>query len=216
MTQPDYKPYIGELLKVAGASGANGAESSLITHLEIARATVGLERQRQKQPPAEFFEKVQNHLRQAIASLEQLERHADWSGVCFEMYVAGGGIAESLTTRELFERGEITLPRHPKIEPEELPADGKLIAVNAKEVLRSVKHKIERQRKKPPRGGQRKEDQAASVSYAKDFFVRHSPHKPSTDPKSNFAEFCRLFFRAISGADAPSGLDWHIREALKD
>ena len=84
----------------------------------MARATVGLERQRQKQPPAEFFEKVQNHLRQAIASLEQLERYADWSGVCFEMYVAGGGIAESLTTRELFERGEITLPRHPKIEPE--------------------------------------------------------------------------------------------------
>jgi hypothetical protein len=151
--------------------------------------------------------------------LERLEKHTDWSGVCFECYIAGAGIAEVATTRELFEKG-IELPRHPKIEhygiPFELPADGREVAVNVKEVLRSIGSKIERRREKSKRGGQPKTDQAVSVSYAKQFFVRHSPHRPSTDPKSKFVQFCELFFRAISGtAVKTGGLDWHIRAALK-
>lgn len=123
------------------------------------------------------------------------------------------------TTRELFEKG-IELPPHPKIEhyaiPFELPADGREVAVNVKEVLRNIGAKIERRREKLTRGGQPKKDHAASVDYAKQFFVRHSPHRPSTNPDGKFAQFCELFFCAVSGTTVKTGgLDWHIREALK-
>jgi hypothetical protein len=221
MKQPDYRPYtpyIDSLLKVADAH-APGARAELEQTLEIAWGHDFVVRRR-KQPPTELFKQIQNHLRQTITLLERLEKHADWSGVCFECYVAGGGIAEVATTRELFEKGGIELPRHPKIEhygtPQVLPADGREVAVNVKEVLRNIGAKIERRREKSKRGGQRKEDYATSVSYAKQFFVRHSPHRPSTNPDGKFAQFCELFFRAVSGTTVKTGgLDWHIREALK-
>jgi hypothetical protein len=220
MKQPDYWPftqYIDSLLKVADAH-APGARAELEQTLEIASGITHALRSRE-QPPVDLFKQIQNHLRQTITLLELLEKHADWSGVCFERYIAGAGIAEAVTTRELFEKGEIALPRHPKIDHyviPTLPADGRLVAVNVKEVLRCVGFKIERQREKSTRGGQPKKDHAASVAYAKQFFVRHSPHRPSTNPDGKFAQFCELFFRAVSGTTVKTGgLDWHIREALK-
>jgi hypothetical protein len=219
MKQPDYRPYtpyIDSLLKVADAH-APGARAELEQTLEIAWALAFTLKSRER-PPVDLFKQIQNHLRQTIALLERLEKHADWSGVCFERYIAGAGIAEAVTTRELFEKG-IALPRHPKIDHYDiptLPADGRLVAVNVKEVLRRVGFKIERQREKSTRGGQPKKDHADSVSYAKQFFVRHSPHRPSTNPDGKFAQFCELFFRAVSGTTMKTGgLDWHIREALK-
>jgi hypothetical protein len=220
MKQPDhrpYTPYIDSLLKVADAH-APGARAELEQTLEIVWALAFALKSR-KQPPTDLFKQIKNHLRQTITLLGRLEKHADWSGVCFECYIAGAGIAEVATTRELFEKG-IELPRHPKIEhygiPFDLPAYGREVAVNVKEVLRNIGAKIERQRKKSTRGGQPKNDQAAIVGYAKQFFVRHSPHRPSTNPDGKFAQFCKLFFRAVTGTTVKAGgLDWRIREALK-
>jgi hypothetical protein len=219
MKQPDYRPYtlyIDSLLKVADAN-APGARAELEQTLEIVWALAFALKSR-KQPPADLFKQIKNHLRQTITLLERLEKHADWREVCYESYIAGAGIAEAVTTRELFEKG-IALPWHPKIDHYDiptLPADGRLVAVNVKEVLRCVGFKIERQRKKSTRGGQPKNDQAAIVDYAKQFFIRHSPHRPSTNPDGKFAQFCELFFRAASGTTVKTGgLDWHIREALK-
>ena len=88
--------------------------------------------------------------------------------------------------------------------------------MNVKEVLRNIGAKIGRQRKKSTRGGQTKKDQAAIVGYAKQFFVRHSPHRPSTNPDGKFAQFCKLFFRAVTATKVKTGgLDWYIRKALK-
>jgi len=218
MRQPDYRPYtpsIDSLLKVADAH-APGARAELEQTLEIAWAPALTSKSRE-QPPADLFKQTQNHLRQTIKLLERLEKYAAWGEVCCEYYVAGAGIAEVATTRELFEKGGIEPPRHPKhYAIQELPADGRMVAVNVKEVLRSIGSKIERRQEKSTRGGQPKKDQADSVSYAKQFFVRHSPHRPSTNPTGKFAQFCELFFGAISGTTVKTGgLDWHIREALK-
>jgi hypothetical protein len=219
MKPPDYRPYtpyIDSLLKVADAH-APGARVELEQALEIAWSVPSTLKSREK-PPADLFKQTRNHLRQTITLLERLEKYADWRGVCCEYYVAGAGIAEVATTRELFEKG-IELPRHPKIEHNalpKLPANGRMVAVNVKEVLRSIGSKIERRREKSTRGGQQKKDQAERIYYAKQFFDRHSPHGPSTNPDGKFAQFCELFFCAVSGTTVKTGgLDWRIREALK-
>jgi hypothetical protein len=207
---------IDELLMLSGARGT-GAKSALINSLENARAHIGIARRRQNPPPPDLFEKIENHVRLTITLLEQLEKHEDWSDVCFEDYVAGTGIADVRTCRELFDK-RTTLPRRPKINygPATLPADGKLIVVNTKEVLRSISYNIKRQRRGQKRGGKEKKDKTWGVGIAKNFFVRYSTKKPSTHPGGTFALFCERFISVAGGTAVEAGsLDWHIREALK-
>jgi len=207
---------IHELLMLSGASGTR-AKSALIFSLKSARAHIDKARRRQNPPRPDLFEKIENHVRQTITLLEQLEKHEDWRDVCFETYVAGNGIADVRTCRELFEKG-IALPRRPKINYglETLPADGKLIAVNAKEVLRSISYQIKRQRRGPKPGGTKKEDKAYGVGIAKHFFDRYSTKKPSTHPGGIFALFCERFIGVAGRTAVEAGsLDWHIRDALK-
>ena len=205
---------IDQLLLLSVARGT-GAKSALINSLAQARAHIGMARRRQ--PPPGLFEKIENHVRQTITLLEQLEKHEDWRDVCFEDYVAGTGIADVRTCRELFDNG-ITLPRHPKLNygPYTLPADGKLIAVNTKEVLRSISYNIKRQRRVQKRGGKEKKDKTWGVGIAKNFFVRYSTKKPSAHSGGTFAVFCERFISVAGGTAVEAGsLDWHIRRALK-
>jgi hypothetical protein len=90
--------------------------------------------------------------------------------------------------------------------------NGGWTTVSAQEALRDIESQIG----KPVRGPPKKHDQSWVVSDALDFFVRHSPLRPSGDTKNPFHEFCELFYRAVSGVVVKEGgLEHHIKSALK-
>jgi hypothetical protein len=210
---PNYEPYVGELLKLAGAKP--GARADLVNSLESARGDIYFARIKQARPPTRLLKQLENHLRLTISLLEELEKYPIRAHVNFEKYVAGGGIADAFTTQELFKLGLAAislLPRNPKPSygPQELPPGGKLVAVNVKEVLRSIQYQIKQGR--PKLGQPPKEDQAAAVLCAKDFFDNHSPYGLSSDA---FARFCERFYYAASGTAADGKLDYAVKQARK-
>ena len=81
-----------------------------------------------------------------------------------------------------------------------------MVAVNVKEVLRSVEYQIGRS--KPGLGQPKKADHAAAVFYAKNFFIRHSPHGLSS---AAFTKFCELFYHAASGTAAYGKMEYAVK-----
>ena len=208
---PNYEPHIGELLKMAGAEP--GARADLVNSLGLAQASIYFARIKRARPPPRLLKQLENHLEQTIWLLEQLEKYPIRAHVSFETYVAGGGIADAFTSQELFKLGLAAislLPRKPKprYSRQKLPSGGKLVAVNVKEVLRSIQYQIKQGR--PGLGQPPKEDQAAAVFYAKDFFDHHSPYGLSS---TAFARFCERFYCAASGTAADGKLDYAVKQA---
>ena len=210
---PNYEPYIDELLKMAGAEAR--ARADLVNSLGLAQSSIYLARIKQARPQPSLLKRLENHLRLTIGLLEELEKYPIRAHVCFETYVAGGGIADAFTSQELSKLGLAAislLPRNPKPRygRQKLPPGGKLVAVNVKEVLRSVQYQI--RQGKPGLGQPPKEDQAAAVFYAKDFFIRHSRHGLSSN---TFAGFCERFYYAASGTAADGKMEYAVKQARK-
>jgi hypothetical protein len=99
--------------------------------------------------------------------------------------------------------------------PPPIPPGGTVACINIQNLLRawhsSVKRASRRKRGKPER-----KDKLAIVSYAAEFFRRHSPHRLSTDPDSHFCEFAGRFFEAVTGIEVSPDLEWQIRRVLKN
>ncbi len=203
-----------ELLKIAGAPIDARTRDSLEISLQLARAECalsGIDRAK----PLELLRQIDKSLAKTLTLLQTLEKHDGWHDICFQIYVSGDGAAVAVSPKGLFE-GNLRLPRNPpspKRRLRTLEADGTLIAVNARALLLDIQDEINRG-VKPIKGQPPKADKAACVHYAENFFVHHSPHKVSTDPKSRFVEFCEYFYAAVVGAAAqPGAIAWHVRKS---
>jgi hypothetical protein len=201
---------------MAGARNDVRTKSALELNLKLARGQCELSKDA-KGTPATLLEHLDKSLTKTLVLLQKLEQQAAWRDLCFRFYVSGDGTAIAVSTRELFD-GKLTFPRNPappKHRWPELEANGTAISINIRAALADIQREIRRRALKPTRGQPVKLDRSICVFYAKSFFARHSPHKPSTDPKSRFAEFCESFYGAVSGnSPQPGALAWHIRKEL--
>jgi hypothetical protein len=103
------------------------------------------------------------------------------------------------------------LPRNPSISDQELVSstfDGQVATMNIEPLLRATLLAARRER----RGrGNRKLGKEAVVFYAEGYFRRHSPKKPSTDPRNPFHEFAERFYEVVTKETEPGGLDRQMR-----
>jgi len=207
---------LDELLKIAGAPNDARTRSRLDLNLQRARGHCRQSKD-EKQTPTALFKQLDKSLTRTLILLQQLEEQPAWRDVCFRQFTSGDGMAVAVSPKELFD-GKLTLPRTPPPPRKRLPmleANGTAIAINLRAVLVDIQREIVRRALKPRRGQPVKVDKSICVFYAKSFFDHHSRHKASTDPKSQFAEFCESFYSAVSGtAPQPGALAWHIRKEL--
>jgi len=207
---------LDELLKIAGAPNDARTRSMLDLNLQLARGHCRQSKD-EKQTPTALFKQLDKSLARTLTLLQQLEKQPAWRDICFRQFTSGDGMAVAVSPKELFD-GKLTLPRTPpppRQHPRTVEANGTTIAINIRGALADIQSEIVRRALRPKRGQPVKVDKSICVFYAKNFFAHHSRHKASTDPKSQFAEFCESFYSTISGTSPqPGALAWHIRKAL--
>jgi hypothetical protein len=207
---------LDELLKIAGAPNDARTRSKLELNLQLARGHCRLSKE-ERQTPAALFKQLDKSLTRTLILLQQLEKEPAWRDICFRDYISGEGMAVAVSAKEIFE-GKLKLPRTPPSPRHRRPTlevDGTLIAINIRAALTDIQGEIVRRALRPKRGQPVKVDKSVCVFYARHFFVHHSRHKASTDPKSRFSEFCESFYSAVSATTPqPGALAWHIRQEL--
>jgi hypothetical protein len=205
-------PFIGkrsidELLELAGADTKPQSRRDLGNVLRLAQMAWEDEKNTssRRRPSSKQIQQLEASIEKTRVLLRSIRNYVDWRNIGFVMEPIGRGVvtlspAQGLP-RESISDEQLILPM----------AHGKVAAINIEPLLRATTLYARRRRR--GRGAPGKLGKEAVVFYAEEFFRRHSPKKPSADPKNRFPEFAERFYQVVTKTE-PDGLDRQIRKAL--
>jgi hypothetical protein len=198
---------IEELLELAGADTSPQSRHELVNALQLAQLTYEDERERgsRQRPPAKQIEQFENSIEKTLTLLRSIREYKDWCNIGFVTQQIGRGVVAVGLAQEP--------PLNPSISDQELifpKFDGKVATMNIEPLLRATLLAARRRRR---RRGNRKLGKENVVFYAKGYFCRHSPKKPSTDPKNPFHGFAERFYEVVTKTK-PDSLDRQMRRVF--
>ena len=198
---------IDELLELAGADNSPRSRSDLVNALQWAQMFYNDEREdrSRRRPSPKQIQQLEASIEKTRMLLTQIREYDDFRNIGFVTQQIGRGVVAPPAQG---------LPRNPSISDEELifpHCDGPVVAINIEPLLRATSLYARRRRR--GRGGPKNLEKEAVVFYAEQFFRRHSPKKPSADPKNPFHEFAERFYQVVTKTE-PGRLDRQIRKVL--
>jgi hypothetical protein len=203
------KRSIDKLLELAGADTKPRSRRDLVNVLRLAQMAHEDEKDisSRQRPRSKEINQFEKNVEKTCVLLRRIRRYDDFRNVGFVTQQVGGVVVAAPAQG---------LPRNPTISDQELifphvDGGGKVVGINTEPLLRATLLYVRRRRRRP--GGPRKLGKEAVVFYAEQFFRRHSPKKPSTDPKNRFHEFAERFYQVVTKTE-PGGLDRQIRKVL--
>ena len=203
------KRSIDKLLELAGADTKPRSRRDLVNVLRLAQMAHEDEKDisSRQRPRSKEINQFEKSVDKTCVLLRRIRRYDDFRNVGFVTQQVGGVVVAAPAQG---------LPRNPTISDQELifphvDGGGKVVGINTEPLLRATLLYVRRRRRRP--GGPRKLGKEAVVFYAEQFFRRHSPKKPSTDPKNPFHEFAERFYQVVTKTE-PGGLDRQIRKVL--
>ena len=207
-----YQRFIGKremtgLLELAGAKSNPQSRRDLVNVLKLAQMAWEDEKSTssRRRPSPKQIQQLEASIEKTRMLLTQIREYDDFRNIGFVAQQIGRGVVAPPAQG---------LPRNPSISDEELifpHCDGPVVAINIEPLLRATSLYARRRRR--GRGGPKNLEKEAVVFYAEWFFRRHSPKKPSTDPKNRFHEFAERFYQVVTKTE-PGGLDRQIRKVL--
>jgi hypothetical protein len=198
------KQCIDELLKLAGNSSPQ-SRCDLGNALQLAQSIYDEESRPQQRPSPKQIEQFENSIEKTLTLLRSIRECKDWRNIGFVTQQIGRGVVAPAAQG---------LPLNPTISDQELILpyfDGKVVGINIEPLLRATL--LHARRRRRVRGGPRKLGKEAVVFYAEDYFRRHSPTKPSSDPKNPFREFVERFYEVVTKT-RPGSLDRQMRNVF--
>jgi hypothetical protein len=198
---------IYELLELAGADTSPQSRRELVNALQLAQLIYDDERERgsRQRPPTKQIEQLENSLEKTCVLLRRIRSYDDFRNIGFVTQQIGRGVVAVGLAQEL--------PRNPSISDQELVLprfDGQVATMNIEPLLRATLLAARRRR----RGrGNPKLGKKAVVFYAEGYFRRHSPKKPSTDPKNPIHGFAERFYEVVTKTE-PGSLDRQMRSVF--
>jgi len=204
-TYPEQR--IDELLELAGADTNPQSRRDLVNVLQLAQMAWEDEKNTssRRRPSPKQIQQLEASIEKTRMLLTQIREYDDFRNIGFVAQQIGRGVVAPPAQG---------LPRNPSISDEELifpHCDGPVVAINIEPLLRATSLYARRRRR--GRGGPKNLEKEAVVFYAEWFFRRHSPKKPSADPKNPFHEFAERFYQVVTKTE-PGGLDRQIRKVL--
>ena len=204
-TYPEQR--IDELLELAGADTNPQSRRDLVNVLKLAQMAWEDEKSTssRRRPSPKQIQQLEASIEKTRMLLTQIREYDDFRNIGFVAQQIGRGVVAPPAQG---------LPRNPSISDEELifpHCDGPVVAINIEPLLRATSLYARRRRR--GRGGPKNLEKEAVVFYAEWFFRRHSPKKPSADPKNPFHEFAERFYQVVTKTE-PGGLDRQIRKVL--
>jgi len=204
-TYPEQR--IDELLELAGADTNPQSRRDFVNVLQLAQMAWEDEKNTssRRRPSPKQIQQLEASIEKTRMLLTQIREYDDFRNIGFVAQQIGRGVVAPPAQG---------LPRNPSISDEELifpHCDGPVVAINIEPLLRATSLYARRRRR--GRGGPKNLEKEAVVFYAEWFFRRHSPKKPSADPKNRFHEFAERFYQVVTKTE-PGGLDRQIRKVL--
>src|SRR6516165_8810818 len=204
-TYPEQR--IDELLELAGADTNPQSRRDFVNVLQLAQMAWEDEKNTssRRRPSPKQIQQLEASIEKTRMLLTQIREYDDFRNIGFVTQQIGRGVVAPPAQG---------LPRNPAISDEELifpHCDGPVVAINIEPLLRATSLYARRRRR--GRGGPKNLEKEAVVFYAEWFFRRHSPKKPSADPKNPFHEFAERFYQVVTKTE-PGGLDRQIRKVL--
>jgi hypothetical protein len=181
---------IDELLELAGADAGPESRTDLLNALQLAQmAWEDEEATPPQRPPSRQVDQFERSIEKTLELLRGIREYEGGRDVGFVRQPVGRGVIEVATMQEIMLGRELQLPQHSSISDGELifptVGMGEMVAkVNIEPLLRATLLFARRGRR--GRGGRKKLGKESVVLYAKDYFRKHSPKKPSTDPANPF------------------------------
>ena len=205
-TYPEQR--IDELLELAGADTNPQSRRDFVNVLQLAQMAWEDEKNTssRRRPSPKQIQQLEASIEKTRMLLRSIRNYVDWRNIGFVMEPVGRGVVTLSPAQGL--------PRDPSISDEQLilpMAHGTVAAINIEPLLRATTLYARRRRR--GRGAPGKLGKEAVVFYAEEFFRRHSPKKPSADPKNPFHEFAERFYQVVTKTE-PGGLDRQIRKVL--
>ena len=205
-TYPEQR--IDELLELAGADTNPQSRRDFVNVLQLAQMAWEDEKNTssRRRPSPKQIQQLEASIEKTRMLLRSIRNYVDWRNIGFVMEPVGRGVVTLSPAQGL--------PRDPSISDEQLilpMAHGTVAAINIEPLLRATTLYARRRRR--GRGGPKDLGKEAVVFYAEEFFRRHSPKKPSADPKNPFHEFAERFYQVVTKTE-PGGLDRQIRKVL--
>jgi hypothetical protein len=174
---------------------------------QLAQLTYDDERERgsRQRAPTKQIEQLENSLEKTRVLLRRIRSYDDFRYIGFVTQQIGRrvvavGLAQELSRNPSISDQELVIPRF----------DGQVATMNIEPLLRATLLAARRRR----RGrGNPKLGKEAVVFYAEGYFRRHSPKKPSTDPKNPFHAFAERFYEVVTKTE-PDSLDRQMRSVF--
>jgi hypothetical protein len=208
---------IDELLELAGAENSPQPRCDLLNALQLAQMAHEDEKDTssRQRPRSKQIDQFEKSIEKTRMLLSRIRRYHDFRNVGFVTQPVGRGVVEVATTQEMILGRMLELPRHPSISDQELILprfDGMGAAINIEPLLRATLLRARRIRRHG-RGAPKNLAKESVVFYAEDYFRRHSPKKPSTDPKNPFHGFAERFYEVVTKTK-PGSLDRQMRRVF--
>jgi hypothetical protein len=207
---------IDELLEIAGDSSPQ-SRCDLLNALQLAQMAHEDEKDTssRQRPRSNQINQLEKSIEKTCVLLRRIRRYDDFRNVGFVTQPVGRGVVDVATRQEMILGRVLELPRHPSISDQELilpRCDGMGAAINIEPLLRATLLAARRRRRR--RGAANKVGKEAIVSYAADYFRKHSPKEPSTDPANPFHLFVQRFYEVVTKTK-PSGFERQMRKIFR-
>jgi hypothetical protein len=209
---------IDELLELAGADAGPESRTDLLNALQLAQmAWEDEEATPPQRPPSRQVDQFERSIETTLKLLRGIREYEAGRNVGFVTQPVGRGVIEVATMQEIMRGRELQLPQHSSISDGELILPtvgmGEMVAkANVEPLLRATLLFTRRTRR--GRGGRKKLGKESVVLYAEDYFRKHSPKEPSTDPANPFHTFLERFYEVVTKTK-PSGFDRQMRKIFR-
>jgi len=200
---------IDELLGLTGADEGPESRTDLLNALQLAQMTYeGEEELRSRQrPSSKQIQQFEDSIEKTRILLRRIRGYRDFRNIGFVAQQVGGDVVAPPAQG---------LPRNPTISDQEFDfphfhGNGKVVGINIEPLLRATL--LHARRRRRGRGGPKNLGKEAVLFYAEGFFRKHSPTKPSTDPKNPFHKFAKRFYEVVTKTE-PGNLDRQMRNVF--
>ena len=199
---------IDELLELAGADTNHQSRRDLVNVLQLAQMAWEDEKNTssRRRPSPKQIQQLEASIEKTRMLLTQIREYDDFRNIGFVTQQIGRGVVAPPAQG---------LPRNPAISDQELifpKIDGQVVGMNIEPLLRATLLATRRIRR--GRGGPKNLAKESVVFYAADYFRKHSPKEPSTDPANPFHPFVERFYEVVTKTK-PSGFDRQMRKIFR-
>src|SRR6516165_1648525 len=208
-----YQRFIGKremtgLLELAGANTNPQSRRDLVNVLKLAQMAWEDEKSTssRRRPSPKQIQQLEASIEKTRMLLTQIREYDDFRNIGFVTQQIGRGVVAPPAQG---------LPRNPAISDQELifpKIDGQVVGMNIEPLLRATLLATRRIRR--GRGGPKNLAKESVVFYAADYFRKHSPKEPSTDPANPFHPFVERFYEVVTKTK-PSGFDRQMRKIFR-